>query len=224
MEQGTTSSDGRSIEPMSPGTFFINKILSTILLLGLLLVVMGMSWLASPGPFVDLVGRSVPIIVLVAALMIVTVTGASVVSRFIIAISLAMGSILMIFILGMAFWGALYLMASLALWFDFFITLLGCKSPLVMNSTGNFLTFVILFGASFGIGFFFEYLNAAVIHAWDITSMASYYPIIDVLGVNLLIVFNWGIVGVVIFEFMLFVFIVVKRRDGNNMACSLGDA
>lgn len=199
----------------------INKLMSTLLMVGLLISIIVLSWFASPDPILDVLTRSLPIIVLVASLMAMTISGSSLVLRIMVFIFQIVGSILLAFVFINPFWAAAYIVVALSVLFDLLITIQGCKSPLVLNSNENFVIFVLLFGASFGIGFFFEFINSAFTHIWDITAMISFYPILSVFGVNLLVVFNWSIIGVLLFECMLFAIIVGRKRNvGASKSCS----
>jgi hypothetical protein len=200
-----------------------NKIIASLLLSGLVVVIMFVSWIALPRPFVDLVVSSIPIMLMIGILIFITVTGATLHSRIGASAVLLGLSPVLAFIFSMNEWSIGFLLVGMSVLFDVFITVVGCKSPMEQNATGTFATYAILFATAFAIGFFFEILNETVLHIWDVTSMDDFYPMIEIINVNLIVVFTWTIVGIVLFEAMLLVFIVSKRvLRGKENACILG--
>ncbi len=203
----------------------VNKIAGASLIGGLLVVIMLLSWIASPDPFPELMMRSLIFIYLFLHLIMITLAGANLHVRYISALltipfgimELVISDDIVVVVSGLAL-----LFIGLIILCDALISTQGCASPMELNANDSFITFMLLFVAAFAVGFFFEWLNETLLHIWSLDHMDDFYPMIELAGVNLVVVFIWTIIGILLYEFMLLVTIVTRKsRHGQELACRL---
>jgi hypothetical protein len=198
-----------------------NKIIASALLLGGMVITIVMSWIASPDPFFDVIVRSIPVVLMFTVLVIVTFNGASTPSRVLTSLFFLVSSAFFVFFSSEPEWSVPYIIIGLMIIVDISITMTGCKSPMVSNANDNFLVIVSLFLAGFFIGLFFEFLNDTILHLWILNPM-SFYPMVEMFGVNAMVMITWAFVGILLYEFSLLIGIVIKIARGDKAnACTI---
>jgi hypothetical protein len=204
--------------PRSPGT---NPVASALILIGNVAVIVMLSWMADPVPFLDLMDRSIPVIAMFSILSLIPVGSASVWSRIVSDLLLVAGAVILIFGFGSVAWGVSYILMASMVACDVAVSKLGCKSIMDSSINDNFMLIPLVYMASFAIGFVFEAANTAWLHLWVIGSVDAFYPMVTIYGANLMIVTTWSIIGVAILEFATLVMILFKKGSGNQFACRL---
>jgi len=198
-----------------------NKIVASLLLVIAMIATILLSWVASPDPFITVFYRSVPAILMFLIIIFVTVSGASTLSRVIASVFLFVASIIYLFLYMTPEWGVPYLIIGLTFVADILISVAGCKSPMKTNANENFLAIALLFFAGFVIGIFFELLNDSVMHLWVMNTI-TFYPMVSMFGINLLVLFTWSFIGILLYEFSLLIGIGIKIIGGKKeLACTI---
>jgi hypothetical protein len=199
----------------------INKIVVFVVLLALLIGMMFLSWIESPAPAPVIIGRSIPVMLIFFIMILITAASAGKGIRIGTGAFMLVSSPLMLLVFSMPFWGVSYAFIGVIIIVDLIVSVAGCKSLMEMNANETFLSIFMVFSAACTGGFLFELSNETILEIWDIIDMNVYYPMIEVLGVNLMVVFTWGIIGLFLLELSMMVLVLLRTwLHGKEKACS----